>query len=95
MKASRSALVTSACVVGIPCGKPGYVLSVPSATSSAARGAIVAGLTVWSSSPCRTSTGTPIFLRSSVKSSQYAVISSCWAIAEPFQPGFGPEVAHR
>ena len=29
MNSNRSALMVSAWVVGIPCGKPGYVLSVP------------------------------------------------------------------
>ena len=38
MKASRSALMTSACVVGMPCGKPAYVFSVPFWTSWTARG---------------------------------------------------------
>ena len=33
--ASRSALMTSACVVGIPCGKPGYTFNVAFFTSFA------------------------------------------------------------
>jgi len=37
-KASRSALIVSACVVGMPWGKPLYVLSVPFCTSLADRG---------------------------------------------------------
>jgi hypothetical protein len=36
--ASKSGLSTSACVVSIPCEKPGYVFSVPFCTSSTARG---------------------------------------------------------
>jgi len=35
MKASRSALITSAFVVHMPCGKPGYTLSVPFLSSLA------------------------------------------------------------
>ena len=35
MNASRSALIWSALVVGIPCGKPGYTLSVAPFTSFA------------------------------------------------------------
>ena len=31
-------MIVSACVVGIPCGKPGYVFSVPFCTSLTARG---------------------------------------------------------
>jgi hypothetical protein len=38
INASKSLLIVSACVVGIPCGKPGYVFSVPFFTSSTARG---------------------------------------------------------
>jgi hypothetical protein len=37
-KASRSGLIVSACVVGMPCGKPLYVFSVPFCTSSADSG---------------------------------------------------------
>jgi len=33
MKASRSALIVSAWVVGMPCGKPGYLFSVPFCTA--------------------------------------------------------------
>jgi hypothetical protein len=36
--ASRSGLIVSACVVGMPCGKPLYVFSVPFCTSSADSG---------------------------------------------------------
>ena len=36
---SRSALIVSACVVGIPCGNPSYVFSVPFGKSSADNGA--------------------------------------------------------
>jgi hypothetical protein len=39
---SKSLLIVSACVVGIPCGKPAYVFSVPFCTSSTARGPEVA-----------------------------------------------------
>jgi hypothetical protein len=42
MNVSRSLLIVSACVVGIPCGKPAYVFSVPFCTSSTARGPEVA-----------------------------------------------------
>jgi hypothetical protein len=35
MKASRSALITSSFVVHMPCGKPGYTLSVPFLSSLA------------------------------------------------------------
>jgi hypothetical protein len=42
MNASRSLLMVSACVVGIPWGKPGYVFSVPFCTSWTARGPEVA-----------------------------------------------------
>jgi hypothetical protein len=38
-KASRSALIVSAWVVGMPCGNPWYVLSVPLCTSSTDSGA--------------------------------------------------------
>ena len=38
MKASRSALIVSAWVVGMPCGKPWYVFSVPFRTSFADSG---------------------------------------------------------
>ncbi len=38
MKSSRSALMVSASVVGMPWGKPGYVLSVPFCTSLADSG---------------------------------------------------------
>ncbi len=38
MKASRSALIVGAWVVGIPWGNPGYVLSVPCCTSFADKG---------------------------------------------------------
>ena len=55
-------------MVGIPCGKPWYVFSVPFYTSLADSGPESAYGTIWSSSPCITSTGTVIFLRSSVKS---------------------------
>jgi hypothetical protein len=37
-KASRSALIVSACVVGMPCGKPLYVFSVPFFSSFADNG---------------------------------------------------------
>ena len=52
----------------MPCGKPAYVFSVPFCTSSADSGPESAYGTIWSSSPCITSTGTVIFFRSSVKS---------------------------
>jgi hypothetical protein len=42
MKASRSALIVSAWVVGMPCGKPGYFFRVPFCISSTARGPEVA-----------------------------------------------------
>jgi uncharacterized membrane protein YoaK (UPF0700 family) len=42
MNVSRSLLMVSACVVGIPWGKPAYVFSVPFGTSSTARGPEVA-----------------------------------------------------
>lgn len=38
INASKSLLIVSACVVGIPCGKPAYVFSVPFFTSLTARG---------------------------------------------------------
>ena len=38
MKSSRSALIVSACVVGMPCGKPWYVFSVPFGRSFADSG---------------------------------------------------------
>lgn len=38
MNSSRSALILSACVVGIPCGKPAYVFSVPFGSNSADSG---------------------------------------------------------
>ena len=38
MKASRSALIVSAWVVGMPCGNPWYVFSVPFCTSFADSG---------------------------------------------------------
>ncbi len=37
-KARRSALIVSACVVGMPCGNPSYVFSVPFCTSFADSG---------------------------------------------------------
>jgi hypothetical protein len=39
---SKSLLIVSACMVGIPCGKPAYIFSVPFCTSSTARGPEVA-----------------------------------------------------
>ena len=53
--ASRSALIVSAWVVGIPWGNHAYVLSVPFCTSSADNGPESAYGTIWSSSPCMTS----------------------------------------
>ena len=47
MKASRSALIMSAWVVGILCGNPAYVFSVPFCTISTARGPEVAQGTIW------------------------------------------------
>jgi hypothetical protein len=38
MNVNKSLLIVSACVVGIPCGKPAYVFSVPFCTSLTARG---------------------------------------------------------
>jgi AraC-like DNA-binding protein len=65
MKASRSGLSTSACVVSIPCGKPGYVFSVPFCTSLTVRGPEVSWGTTWSASPFMARTGTLTFFRSS------------------------------
>jgi hypothetical protein len=42
MDLSKSLLIVSACMVGIPCGNPAYVFSVPFCTSSTARGPEVA-----------------------------------------------------
>ena len=58
MNASKSGLMSSGCVVHIPCGRPGYTFSVPFLTSLAERSAESAIGTIWSSSPCRMSTGT-------------------------------------
>jgi hypothetical protein len=44
MNASRSALIVGASVVGIPCGNPGYDLSVPFCTSFAESGPEAHGL---------------------------------------------------
>ena len=49
--ASRSALMVPASVVGIPCGKPLYVFSVPFFSNFADSGAESAYGTIWSSSP--------------------------------------------
>ena len=55
MNLSKSLLIVSACVAGIPCGKPAYVFSVPFCTSfctsSTARGPEVALGTTWLLSP--------------------------------------------
>jgi len=47
--------MVSACVVGIPCGKPLYTLRVAFLTSLAVSGPEAAMGTIWSSSPCITS----------------------------------------
>src|SRR5258707_8523792 len=51
INASRSALIWSALVVGIPCGKPGYTLSVAPFTSFEDCKAAAPMGTIWSSSP--------------------------------------------
>ena len=56
----------SACVVSIPCGKPGYVFRVPFCTSLTARGPEVSWGTTWWPSPFMARTGTLIFFRSSL-----------------------------
>src|SRR5579862_7766315 len=66
--ASRSALILSACVVGMPCGKSLYVISVPFFSNFAAFGPAATYGTIWSSSLCITSTGIVIFFKASVKS---------------------------
>ncbi|MGH3298350.1 MAG: hypothetical protein ACRDP7_41820 [Trebonia sp.] len=65
INASKSLLIVSACVVGIPCGKPVYVFSVPFCTSLTVRGPEVSWGTTWSASPFMARTGTLIFFRSS------------------------------
>src|SRR5205807_8379040 len=67
-KLSRSALMVSASVVGMPCGKPLYVFKVLFCSNFADSGPESAYGTIWSSSPCITRTGTVIFFRSAVKS---------------------------
>lgn len=68
MNASRSALIVSALDVGMPCGKPLYVFSVPFLASFADRRPESAYGTIGSSSPCITRTGIVVLFRSSVKS---------------------------
>src|SRR5207237_5064419 len=86
-KASKSALMVSASVVGIPCGKPLYVFNVLFRSNFADNGPESAYGTIWSSSPCITRTGTLIFFRSSVKSvCEKATMPSKCALAPPIMP---------
>src|SRR4029077_10997276 len=68
MKVISSSLIMSLCVVHRPCGAPLTTLSFAFLMIFAESRAESAIGTIWSSSPCRTSVGTSIFLRSSVRS---------------------------
>src|SRR5580692_1298883 len=77
INASRSALIWSALVVGMPCGNPGYTFRVAPFTSFADCRAAAAMGTIWSSSPCMMRVGTSNLFRSSVKSvSEKALMQS-------------------
>src|SRR5712664_1510762 len=87
MNASRSRFTMSGSVWQMPCGLPGYTLNVACLTSFAESGPESANGTIWSSSPCRMSTGTSIAFSSSVKSvSEKALMQSYCAFAPPIIP---------
>src|SRR6266850_5736219 len=66
--ASSSSLTWSLSVVHRPCGAPLMTFRTEPLTIFAESSAESAIGTIWSSSPCRISVGTSIFLRSSVRS---------------------------